>query len=256
MDNIIGLLTRNVPRPVLQRVSPFLLKILAVFYRGNNYTCPIEGKSYRKFLPYGRLQARPNALCPGSLSLERHRLLWLYLKNKTNFFKQKLDVLHVAPEQCFIKPFRKQHGKKYITADIESPLANVKMDVHDVPFPDNSFDVVICNHVLEHVEDDRKALGELYRVLKSGGWAVFQIPIFHPFPKTTVEDPSVTDPKERERLFGQDDHVRMYGEDYPDRLREVGFEVNMSEYLEELGPELRKKYALPDVDLLPVCLKQ
>ena len=132
-------------------------------------------------------------------------------------------MLHVAPEQCFMDRFEEIHGENYITADIESPLAKVKMDIHDIPFPENTFDVTFCNHVMEHVDDDLKAMGELHRVLKPGGWGIIQVPFFPPIPDETFEDASITDPKERERIFGQDDHVRLYGKDYPNRLRKAGF---------------------------------
>lgn len=134
-------------------------------------------------------------------------------------------MLHIAPELCFIGRFEALENLDYITADIESPLAKVKMDIHEIPFNENSFDVIFCNHVLEHVDDDLKAMEEMYRVLKPEGWAILQVPFFPPIPKQTISDPSIPDPKERERLFGQDDHVRLYGEDYPDRLRSAGFNV-------------------------------
>src|SRR5688572_3415212 len=137
MKKIIAFLIRFVPRKYLQRVSGVGLKVLGLFYSGSAVTCPVCEKSYREFLPYGRINPRPNALCPNCLSLERHRLIWLYLKEKTSFFNQKLSVLHIAPEACFIKRFEKIHGSQYITADIESPLAKVKMDIHQIPFPEN-----------------------------------------------------------------------------------------------------------------------
>ncbi|WMN12727.1 methyltransferase domain-containing protein [Marivirga salinae] len=250
MKKIISFILRNVPRKYIQRISGISLKIIGLFYKGDNVYCPINGKGYKKFLPYGRVNPRENALCPDTLSLERHRLIWLYLKEKTNFFESKLKVLHVAPEQCFMDRFEKLHGDDYITADIESPLAKVKMDIHDIPFPANTFDVVFCNHVMEHVEDDIKAMSELYRVLKPGGWGILQIPFFEPVPEKTFEDNSITDPKEREKIFGQDDHVRLYGKDYPDRLRKAGFKVTEDNYVNEL-PEYRvKKYALPKGELI------
>ena len=223
--------------------------------RGNNVTCPIANRSYSKFLPYGRVNPRPNALCPDSLSLERHRLIWLYLKEKTNFFKEKLYFLHIAPEQCFMKAFKEQHQEGYITADLESPLAKIKMDVHDIPFDENTFDVAMCNHVMEHVEDDIKAMSEIYRVLKPGGWAIIQIPFFSPVGTVTYEDKNITDPKERESVYGQDDHVRLYGTDYPDRLRQAGFTVKEDRFIDELGPELIKKYALPRNETIYFCTK-
>lgn len=206
--------------------------------------CPVCTSTFKKFLPYGR-KSRKNALCPKCLSLERHRLIWLYLKKKTDFFTAEKKMLHIAPELCYIDRFKALDNLDYITADIESPLAMVKMDIHQIPFEENSVDIIFCNHVLEHVESDIKALKEMKRVLKTGGWAILQVPFFHPLPKTTQEDPSVIDPKERERLYGQDDHVRMYGEDYATRLASVGFEVVEDKLIEELNAEEVQRYALP-----------
>ena len=150
MKKLISLLIRYVPRKYLQRFSGIGLKVVGIFYAGHTVECPICESHYRSFLPYGRINPRTNALCPSCLSLERHRLIWLYLKDKSNFFTQRLSVLHIAPEPCFMKRFEKIHGDGYITADIESPLAKVKMDIHKIPFEENTFDVVLCNHVLEH----------------------------------------------------------------------------------------------------------
>jgi SAM-dependent methyltransferase len=256
MKKLISLVIRKVPRKYLQLVSAPALKVAGLFLRGNNVTCPIINRSYRKFLPYGRINPRDNALCPDSLSLERHRLLWLYLKEKTNFFNEQLRFLHIAPEQCFMKAFEKQHGQGYITADIESPLAKVKMDVHDIPFDDNTFDAAMCNHVMEHVEDDIKAMSEIYRVLKPGGWAILQVPFFSPVPEVTFEDKTITDSKERERIYGQDDHVRLYGLDYVQRLQQAGFEVTEDRYIDELGDELIRKYALQKNETIYFCRKK
>ncbi len=155
-----------------------------------------------------------------------------------------------------MKAFEKQHGDGYITADIESPLAKVKMDVHQIPFEDNTFDAAMCNHVMEHVEDDIKAMSEICRVLKPGGWAILQVPFFSPLADATFEDKSITDPLEREKAYGQDDHVRLYGKDYPDRLRKAGFEVVEDRFIDELGPELVKKYALPPNETIYFCKKK
>ncbi|MEQ8475385.1 MAG: class I SAM-dependent methyltransferase [Fulvivirga sp.] len=255
MKSIISFILRNVPRKYIQLVSGPTLKVIGLFLRGNKVTCPIIGRSYRKFLPYGRVNPRPNALCPDSLSLERHRLLWLYLKQKTNFFNEQLHFLHIAPEQCFMKAFAKQHKDGYITADIESPLAKVKMDVHNIPFEENTFDVAMCNHVMEHVDDDIKAMSEIYRVLKPGGWAIMQVPFFSPVGSVTYEDKSIVDPKERESVYGQDDHVRLYGHDYPDRIRQAGFEVIEDRFIDELGKDKIKKYALPANETIFFCKK-
>ncbi|MBA4057401.1 MAG: SAM-dependent methyltransferase [Marivirga sp.] len=244
MKKIISWLIRYVPRKYLQRVSGAGLKLLRLFYAGSIVKCPVCETGYKKFLPYGRINPRENALCPNCLSLERHRLIWLFLKEKTDFFNTKLHILHIAPEACFIKRFEKIHGDQYITADIESPLAKVKMDVHQIPFEQNTFDLILCNHVLEHVRDDIKVMREFNRVLKPGGMAIMQVPFFSPIPKATFEDLSVTDKREREKLFGQDDHVRKYGSDYPDRINQSGLVSFEDAFVNELSEEVRKKYGL------------
>ena len=230
------------------------LLIVSIFFIGNKVTCTVCGKSFRKFLPYGR-KGRPNALCPHCLALERHRLLWLYLQQKTDFFNKELKMLHIAPELCYMDRFEKLPTLDYITADIESPLAKVKMDIHDIPFAENSFDVIFCNHVLEHVKDDLLAMREMYRVLKPGGWAILQIPFFPPIPDQTFEDITVTDPKEREKIFGQDDHVRLYGKDYPERIKRSGFEVKEEDFTKELSPNEVEKGALPKGEIIYVAIK-
>jgi len=250
MKQIIALLIRYIPRKYLQLFTGVGLKTLGVFYAGNNVQCPICDHHYRKFLPYGRINPRQNALCPHCLSLERHRLIWDYLKENTNFFTDKLDVLHIAPEPCFMKPFEKQHAEKYITADIESPLAKVKMDIHEIPFPENHFDVVLCNHVLEHVDDDIKAMSEIHRVLKPGGFAVMQVPFFAPIPEVTVEDSSITHPRDREKAFGQRDHVRKFGKDYASRIERSRLKAEASRFAFELSPELAQRHGLVRNEIL------
>jgi SAM-dependent methyltransferase len=244
MKKIISLLIRFVPRKYLQLMGGWGIKIVGLFYKGKGVVCPICDSQFRIFLPYGRLSPRPNALCPNCLSLERHRLMWIYLRERSSFFSNSLKVLHIAPEACFIQRFEKLHGDGYITADIESPLAKVKMDIHAIPFPDNSFDVVLCNHVLEHVNDDIQAMREIRRVLKPNGFAILQIPFFNPVGETTFEDNSITDPRERERIFGQNDHVRKYGYDYPKRIAASGLHAVEDEFVNTLSDEVRKRYGL------------
>ncbi len=228
--------------------------ILAFFLRGNTFTDPIDGKHFRSFLPYGYGNQRNNVLSPSTLSLERHRLLWLYLKNETNFFTTEKKVLHFAPEQCFLKRFKKLKHIDYTTTDLESPIANVKADICNLPFEDNSYDVILCNHVLEHIPDDTKAIQELYRVLKPGGYGVFQIP--QDLSRTeTFEDNTITDRKERAKIFGQYDHVRVYGRDYFEKLRSIGFIVNEVDYTSQLSEEEVIKYCLAKGEIIPIVLK-
>jgi SAM-dependent methyltransferase len=238
-----------VPRPWLIRLSLVFMRFSAVFYYGNNVECPVCGGQFRKFMPYGYNKVRYNALCPKCLSLERHRLLWLFLKSKTGFFSDKLKVLHVAPEQCFYKRFRKMENLTYITADLESPLADIKLDIQEMPFGNYEFDVVICNHVLEHVPNDRKAMGEIFRVLKPGGFAVLQVPIDFSA-ESTYEDPSITDPAEREKHFRQKDHYRLYGRDYLTRLKEAGFTVQDENFFTSMLAGDRERYRVPSMEFM------
>jgi SAM-dependent methyltransferase len=244
----------TIPRPLLIKLSKGARPILDWFYRGNKYIDPINQKSYRKFLPYGYVTVRPNVLSPGTLSLERHRLLWLYLHNKTDLCKKKLDVLHIAPEQAFYKRFKKNENWNYLTSDLYSPLADVKADITQLPFADNSFDLILCNHVLEHIKEDKKAMQELYRVMKPGGTGIFQIPLDRNR-KKSFEDDSITDPDERSKIFGQYDHVRIYGMDYFDKLTDVGFIVQAIDYTSELDDKTLDKYRLEKGELIPVVYK-
>lgn len=164
-------------------------------------------------------------------------------------------MLHIAPELCFMDRFEALENLEYITADIESPLAKVKMDIHDIPFEENTFDVIFCNHVLEHVADDIQSLNEMKRVLKPGGWAILQVPFFPPLPEITYEDKSIIDPKEREKAYGQDDHVRLYGQDYAKRLASVGFTVKEEKLIEELSAEEKRLFALPENEIIYKVVK-
>ena len=231
-------------------VRPFV----AFFLRGSTYTDPIDGKSYRRFLPYGYAKVRENVLAPGTLSLERHRLFWLYLKNETTFFSAPLRVLHFAPEQAFVQKFKKQKNLTYTTTDLNSPIADVKADICDLPFKDNSFDFIICNHVLEHIPDDTKAMQELYRVLAPAGTAIVQVP-YDAKREITFEDNTITDQSERTRIFGQYDHLRVYGMDYFKKLSSIGFNVNALDYTRGISSDDIERYRLCKGELLPVCKK-
>ena len=243
-----------IPRPLLISMSIWFRPLIKLYFKGNQFTDPIDGSSYRKFLSYGYQNLRENALCPGTLSLERHRLLWLYLTRKTNFLNQSLKVLHIAPEQVFYTKFKAIKDWEYTTTDLHSPLADIKADICELPFGDNNFDLILCNHVLEHIPDDKKAMEELYRVLKKGGTLIAQVPLNEELDET-FEDDTITDKKERTRIFGQYDHVRVYGKDYYTRLNTVGFESKGITFINTMSIEEIDRFGLPQKERIPVAVK-
>ena len=254
MNNLVKIVLNTIPRKLLTRLSFLLKPLIKIYLYGNKYTDPIDGSSFRKFLPYGYNKIRKNALSPSTFSLERHRLLWLYLQNETDFFEKKMKVLHFAPEAAFLKKFKKLKNISYDTIDLDSPLADIKADICDLPIKNDSYDFILCNHVLEHIIDDNKAMKELYRILRKNGKGIFQVPLNMEL-KKTYEDFSITDPKERNKAFGQYDHVRVYGMDFFERLKNVGFKVEKCEYTSKLSEEEKTKYCLPKKEIIPVCRK-
>ena len=248
MKRLIKFALNHIPRPVVQRIAGWAVPVMGLMYKGKGRECPVCGSHYRKFLPYGYTNAgsRDNALCPSCLSLERHRLLWMWLTAHTDMMTTHPTVLHVAPEVCLMRKFRKaykEYPARYITADLESPLADLKMDIQAIPLADKSVDVIFCNHILEHVEDDHLAMREMWRVMRHGGWGVLLSPVDLTL-EHTFEDDTITDPEERTRIFGQYDHRRNYGLDYADRLRQAGFTVEEVDYSAEFTPEERTRYGL------------
>jgi SAM-dependent methyltransferase len=231
---------------VAKRLLPFAVRTplrrayLSWSYRGDAVECPCCGGRFREFMPH---RGSPNVICPRCGAHERHRALLLYLQDRTSIFTERLSVLHLAPEEVFQKKLRAQPNLEYVSADLESPLAMVQLDITDIPYPDGSFDVILCSHVLEHVPDDRTAMRELVRVLKPDGWALLLVPV--DFSRAeTYEDSTITSPEERERAFWQADHVRLYGLDFPERLREAGFSVIVDPYVRELDPATIQRYGL------------
>lgn len=248
MKRLIRWALNHIPRPMLQRMAGWAVPVAGLLYKGRGVECPVCGARYRKFLPYGYVTPRANALCPRCLSLERHRLLWLYLTHETDLTTSHPRTLHIAPEVCImrhLKPHFAAHPGQYVTADLESPLADLHFDVQTIPLPDASFDAIVCNHLLEHVADDRQALGELHRILRPGGWGILLSPVDR-MREATFEDDTITDPAERTRIFGQYDHRRIYGRDYADRLREAGFEAEEIDYAARLGEAACRLHALPE----------
>lgn len=247
--------------PMLERVNRFfyfaakacLRQFRLWWYVGRRFSCPCCQGRFRRFLSHG-VKARPNAECPGCGALERHRLIWFYLEHRTNLYTDRLKVLHFAPEGALQKKCVAMPNLDYVSADLCSPRAQVRFDICSIPYPDNSFDVILCSHVLEHVPDDRKAMAELFRVMRPNGWGIIQVPV-DLTREETFEDLSVASPKERERLFGHRDHVRIYAMDYYDRLRAAGFEVRLDTYVKTLARDLIMKHSLPERQVIYLCTK-
>ena len=240
--------------PAEQRRPARLLffRARSLFFRGDAVHCPCCGGRYSRFAAAG---SPPRAAaCPRCNSLERQRLLWLYLGRRTNLFTARLRVLHVAPEDCLQASLASLPNLDYLSADIVAGTAMASIDIADIGYRDASFDAILCSHVLEHVADDRRAMRELYRVLRPGGWAILQVPI-DSSRAATFEDPAVTGARERERLFGQSDHVRVYGRDYPARLRAAGFEVSEVRFAAELPAEVVRTCGLDEREAIFHCSK-
>jgi SAM-dependent methyltransferase len=230
--------------PTIKAVTPTRLKRLFsdVLSRSPRLECPICGGSARAFLPFGRVP-RPNAKCPTCGSLERHRQLWLFFRRQTDLFDgRRKSMLHFAPERMLATRLSKIDNLQYVSADLIDRSAAVRVDITNMPFTTGAFDVLLCSHVLEHIPDDRRAMRECLRVMKQEGLAIFMVPVTVP---VTVEDPTITDPAERERLFGQHDHVRCYGMDIVQRLEQAGFEVATLSTRDIAGPDA-SRYAIPE----------
>ncbi|MGA2297328.1 MAG: methyltransferase domain-containing protein [FCB group bacterium] len=266
----------------LRNITYFIhYKIRSIFYSGRKYTCPICKSNFRKFLPSGDGQ-RKNIKCPGCSSFERHRLLWLYLQEKTDLFTEqknektfpkgslgtRLKLLDIAPSRALQNRFIKYQNIDYHSADLSSDLARYKFDITNIPLPDESFDCILCSHVLEHIEDDVKAMKELFRVLKQDGWVIFQVPVDNKLDATIEEIPlnlpltkgekiSKADLEmQRLKLFGQKDHVRIYGKDFGNRLREAGFNVVEDDFAKGLSNDIIDTYRLNIDEILYYCTKK
>lgn len=219
-------------------------------FSDKNVVCPICGWNGEKFLPCGII-IRENDLCPRCNSLEKHRLYYLYLLNKININK-KLKVCHFAPEKSITDFFGLFKNIEYISCDIEPGRAMCIQDITSITFDDNSFDIIFCSHVLEHIEDDIKAMKELNRILKPYGFAILQVPYAgmkfgytNIELDTTYEDFSITPPEEREKKFSQSDHVRIYEKnDYIKRLNKAGFNVYEDDFSYNLSDNTIKKYGI------------
>lgn len=230
--------------------AKYIVQLIKTNFRNDKVYCPITGKKYFQFLKY-----RNDLLTPSTGAWRRHRTIWLYLKNNTNLLIDNIKLFHPAPELCFYEIFKKSSNIDYYPCDLNEKWL-IKIDLTDIKYPENYFDYILCNHVLEHIPNDKKAIEELYRVLKKDGKAIITVPINENF-DVTYEDPTITTPAEREKHFGQWDHVRWYGIDIGTRFERVGFKVEMLKYglkIKESNPEIYNKWGLCD-DYLIIAQK-
>jgi SAM-dependent methyltransferase len=223
-----------------------LIRFTGLFYRGQNFKCNLCGKTFRKMIPYGNTP-RPNAKCPNCLSLERTRVLWFYLKNNVIDNTQQLKVLHFAPEYGLKKVLHNYRNLEYKNVDLDPDLADEVVDITNIPYPENSFDLILCSHVLGHVPDEKKAVDELYRVLKPNGQALVQT-IINWNLEETFEDAKITSANERLEKYTEPDLVRLHGADFAERLQKSGFQVEAIDYASLLGDETKKHLSLGNGD--------
>jgi SAM-dependent methyltransferase len=257
-----AIIKKITPYFIIKGIKDYQKQKLINSYQGDQVFCPICQSRFKMFAPYG-VKKRNNAKCLNCDSLERHRLLFLFLTNRTNVFedKAKIRLLHSAPERAFYGIFSQTHNIEYLPCDLFPELYDFKgnievqkIDITKIPFEDSYFDVILCNHVLEHIPDDIKAMTELYRVMKKGGWGILQVPIDYTREKT-YEDFTITTPKERVKAFGQRDHVRWYGQDYIDRLKSVGFKVTEDEYIKSFSSDELFQLGLMPSEIIYYCQK-
>jgi SAM-dependent methyltransferase len=221
---------------------------VAALFVGNSVECPICGKGSPRWVSLGFSQP----LCPHCLASDRNRLISLYLDNELDFGTKPLRVLHFAPEHCFLRRFAEVPNVNYIAADIDPPKGGVRIDITDIPLDADSIDLIICSHVLEHIDDDAKAMSELRRVLSPGGTALIMCPVYRDHP-TTFEDATIVRPEDRLAAFGQTDHVRLYGADFGTRLERAGFQVDENHYAIQLGEAAMKRYGIKPSAVIYVC---
>jgi SAM-dependent methyltransferase len=216
--------------------------------RGNAVECPVCGSRFRRFKPDWN---RPDAVCWRCGAHERHRAVALLWRERPGLLGDAASVLHFAPEWCF-RFTPRPAGQRYVTADLDPAKGALQLDIRALDLPDGAFDAIICSHVLEHVDDDRAALAELRRVVAPGGWVQLMVPQDLGRAET-YEDPAITGPEARRAAYWQDDHVRLYGRDFADRVRAAGFDVEVVVMAEALGPDAARRHGLLAVDLIHHC---
>lgn len=267
MEPIRKIIKTILPRSIYTSLKKAYYYIASLRFVGNKFECPLCGGKFSMLLPEGvdvpvlkEKQVigggyRLSSKCPRCFSIERERMLYLYLnKAKQDIFSRNIKLLHVAPEENLGYKLKSCPNIDYLSVDIDSPLVDMQMDITNITHDDDTYDVIICNHVLEHILDDIKAMRELYRVLKKGGFAILQVPLSYSMEKT-FEDSAITSCEDRKDIFGQKDHVRIYGKDYTLRLEKAGFTVNEIDCAKEFDPSWELKYGLLKGENIFLCSK-
>jgi SAM-dependent methyltransferase len=240
LDRAAQALVRALVPPPARRFV--LRRIRLLIYKGNRVECPCCGGRFSRFMP--GLSHRATRVCPRCGAQERHRALWLYMRERTDLFRRaQLSILHWAPEYALQRSLSALPNAAYVSADLGGDEALQHMDMTDVPFKDEAFDLIVCVHVLEHVEDDRKAIREMVRILKPDGVALLLVPIVLEQP-TRENDPAVVTPQQRKDAYWQEDHVRLYGADFPERLEDEGFDVTVDGWVRTLDSPTLERYGL------------
>jgi SAM-dependent methyltransferase len=237
-----------VPRRYRYVVRGAIFATISPFFTGRSVECPVCNKGARRWVSLGF----PNRLCPHCSSADRQRLMILYLQDELGIVAKPLRMLHFAAEYCYFRRFRRMPNVAYIAADLDPPRGAVRMDITNIALDSDSVDVVICSHVLEHVQEDVQAMRELRRVLRPGGTALIMGPVDYARP-STYEDPTIVTPEARLAAFNQNDHVRIYGADFDDRLREAGFTVDANRYARSLPDAVIERHGLLEDEIVYVC---
>jgi SAM-dependent methyltransferase len=240
--------------PLRLRAIEAGMALRAVMFAGRRYVCPCCGWHVRGFTWGGAsFRTRPLGYCPRCNAKARHRRIWLFLERRTNLFADRIRLLEISPKYSFARRFVRMANLEFVGADLDGrPHVAVRTDLTALAMDSETFDAVICVHVLEEIVDDRRGMREIHRVLRPGGWALISVPTR--LDRPTYEDPSITSPIDRQREFGEKAHVRVYGGDIVDRLREAGFAVDV-DLARDVPPEDRERFGLRDDENIFWCTK-
>ena len=248
-------LAQRLRSPQFARLKRIAFFLRGVLFLGNRYRCSCCNWSLRGFVDRsGLIRTNPDGYCPRCNAKARHRRIWLYILGHQKLFDRKIRLLEIAPWWALSRRFLKADNIDFVGVDLvrAGPQVTTIGDAASLPLADRCFDTVICIHVLEHVDDDHKAISEMFRVLKPGGSAIVSVPLR--LDGATLEDPSVTDPEERLRLYGEKGHVRFYGIDLENRLSDAGFEIDL-DLASNVPADVCRRYGLRNDENIFHCQK-